>query len=56
MYWLRLCTYLHVNCNMHVSMQVRTMIQCIDKRSHNYIICKYDYLNVTPRAKAAQGH
>ncbi len=38
------------------SMQVQTMIQCLDKRSHNYILCEYDYLNVTPRAKAAQGH
>jgi hypothetical protein len=27
-----------------------------DKCSHNYILCKYDYLNVLPRAKATQGH
>ncbi len=56
MYWLRLRTYLGVTCNMRVSTQVQTTILCLDKRSHNYILCEYDYLNVTPRAKAAQGH
>ncbi len=38
------------------STQVRTMIRCLDKCSHNYILCEYDYLNVKPHAKAAQGH
>jgi hypothetical protein len=48
--------YLRVTCNMHVSMQVQTTIRCLDKHSHNYILCEYDYLNVTPHAKVAQGH
>jgi hypothetical protein len=38
------------------STQIQTIIWCLDKCSHNYILCEYDYLNGTPRAKAAQGH
>ncbi len=56
MYWLRLCTYLRITCNMHVSTKVQTMIQCLDKCSHNYILCEYHYLIVMPHAKSAQGH
>jgi hypothetical protein len=41
---------------MHVCTQVQTTIRCLDKCSHNYNLCEYDYLNVTPRAKAAQSH